>query len=305
MAVLVAWLLLHDAPGHAQAPAELRLLLRRPALTLFTVHPTGSQGLADVVLRIERAGQTRDIALDGTGTGRRARAVSDVRLVPGSERAVLHVDRDHDASGLIVVDLAAGEVVDAVVGRDLTPSPRSRYWAFEEHASRTLARWPHTETVYAVYDAGAPAGANVRACPTSDDRCRGQVLFLPDRLSICHAIAKQRGGSCLALPDREPRHARRSPFVWLSPTEVAWVDVDLVRQDGTLVVATMREDGPPAVHAVALERARVLEDVEFPPVREAWTVEHITRDEDRSRLWLHFRAPIPRSRLLRLGVRLF
>jgi hypothetical protein len=157
--------------------------------------------------------------------------------------------------------------------------------------------------VYAVYDAAAPPGGNVRPCPTSDDRCRGQVLFLPDRLALCHEIARERGGSCLGA-DRPPRHVRRSPFVWLSATEVAWVDVDLVRQDSTLVVATMRDGQPAAVRSVRLERARVVEDVEFPPAREAWTIDRITRDEDPSRVWLHFRTRVPQAPLQRLGVRL-
>ena len=76
------------------------------------------------------------------------------------------------------------------------------------------------------------------ACPTADDRCRGQVLFLPDRLALCREIAAERGGSCLT-PVAQPRHVRRSPFVWLSATELAWVDVDVARQDSTLVVATL------------------------------------------------------------------
>jgi hypothetical protein len=97
---------------------------------------------------------------------------------------------------------------------------------------------------------------------------------------------------------------RRSPFVWLSATEVAWVDVDLVRQDSTLVVATMRDGQPAAVRSVRLERARVVEDVEFPAAREAWTIDRITRDEDPSRVWLHFRTRVPQAPLQRLGVRL-
>lgn len=289
--------------GAAQAPMDARELLRQEGLVLTLVRPPVARGLAGSVLRIDRAGTVREVALDGTGTGRRARGISEVRLLPGGRRAVLHLDRSFDASGLIVVDLEAAAVVDAAVGRDLTPSPDGRFWAFEEHASRTLARWPHTETVYAVYDAGAPPGGNTRPCPTSDDRCRGQVLFLPDRLALCHEIARERTGSCL-VADRQPRHSRRSPFVWLSATEVAWVDVDLVRQDSTLVVATMGEGQPARVRAVVLDRTKVIEDVEFPPAREAWTIERITRDEDPSRLWLHFRTRVPQAPLQRLGVRL-
>ena len=280
-----------------------RVLLERPGITLRVVRPSVATGLVGAVLRIERGGVARDVVLDGTATGRRARGISEVRLLEDVGRAVLHLDRDHEASGLIVVDLRAGVVVDAVVGRDLTPSPDGRYWAFEEYASRTIERWPHTETVYALYDAGGTAGANARACPGPDDRCRGEVLFLPDRLTLCHEIATTRGGSCLATADKLPRHERRSPFAWLSPREVAWVDVDLARGTSTLVVAAVREGAPAVVRAVALERAQVIEDVEFPPAREAWTIERITRDADRSRVWLHFRTRVADTRLPRLGVR--
>ena len=69
-------------------------------------------------------------------------------------------------------------VVDAVTGHDLVSSPDGRFWAFEEHAVRTVAVWPHTETVYAVYDAAATPAANARACPSADDRCRGQAWML-------------------------------------------------------------------------------------------------------------------------------
>ena len=95
----------------------------------------------------------------GSATARRARAVGHVRLLAGNRRAVLHLDPDHDASGLLVVDLEAGTVLDAVTAHDLVASPDGRFWAFEEHAVRTIAVWPHTETVYAVYDAAAPPSA--------------------------------------------------------------------------------------------------------------------------------------------------
>ena len=162
-----------------------------------------------------RPGRRTDVPLDGTTTGRRARRMGSVRYLPAVGRVLLHLDPEHDASGLLVIDLAAGSVVDAVTAHDLVPSPDGRFWAFEEHAVRTLAVWPHTETVYAVYDAAAPPAANARACPTADDRCRGEALFLPDRLALCRAIAAERGGPCLT-PGRTPRHVRRSPFVWLS-----------------------------------------------------------------------------------------
>jgi hypothetical protein len=283
---------------------EVRELFRAPGLVLSQVHPTTNQrGLIGAVLRVQRADGIHDVALDGTGTGRRARAIGAVRVLADAHRAILHVDPQHETSGLIVVDLDGPAVLDAVVGRDLTPSPDGRFWAFEEHASRTLSHWPHTETVYAVYDAAAAPAANARPCPTSDDRCRGQVLFLPDRLAVCHEIARARGGSCLT-PGRQPRHGRRSPFVWLSATELAWVDVDRDRQRGTLVIASLHDARPADVRAVPLERARVIEDVDFPPAREAWTIERITRDEDPSRVWLHFRTRVPQAPLQRLGVRL-
>lgn len=287
----------------AQAGLEVRELLRRDGLVLSLAHPTVAEGLEGSVLRVEQGATRRAIPLDGTVTGRRARGVSAVHVLPGGRRAVLHLDAFVEASGLIVADLHDAVVVDAVVGRDLTPSPDRRYWAFEEHASRTIAQWPHTETVYAIYDAAAPPGGNVRPCPTADDRCRGQVVFLPDRLTVCHEVARARGGSCLT-PGGQPRHARRSPFQWLSDTDVAWVDVDLARQVATLVVARLQDDGPAMVTAVVLERANVIEDVEFPPVREAWVIDRISRDEDASRVWLHFRTRLPQAPQQRLGVRL-
>ena len=238
-------------------------MLRQDGLVLALVQPIPGDGLVGSALRVTRGARTTDIPLDGSSTGRRARAIGHVRVLPGGHRAVLHLDPDHDASGLLIVDLDAGTVLDAVTAHDLVASPDGRFWAFEEHAIRTVAVWPHTETVYAVYDAAAPPSANARACPSADDRCRGQVLFLPDRLSLCRALAEERGGSCLT-PARQPRHARRSPFVWLSPVEVAWVDVDLARQDSTLVIATLRDGATAAVRAVPLERGRVIEDVDLP-----------------------------------------
>ena len=127
-------------------------------------------------------------------------------------------------------------------------------------------------------------------------------MFLPDRLALCRAIAAARGGPCLT-PARTPRHVRRSPFVWLSSTELAWVDVDVARQDSTLVVATLGE-GSAAVQAVPLERARVIEDVDFPSAREEWTIDAISRDADPTRIWLHFRSPLRQAPGRRLGIRL-
>jgi hypothetical protein len=286
----------------AAAPA-VREWLRADDVVIAYVQVAPASGLEGAALRVTERHRTRDIALDGTRTGARARSVSAVRWLPAFRRVAVHLDREHDASGLLIVDLATDTVVDAVIGRDLTPSPDGRYWAFEEHASRTMSQWPHTETVYAVYDAAAPPEANARACPTSDDRCRGQVLFLPDRLTLCHEIARARAGTCLTT-DRPPRHARRSPFVWLDHDEVAWVDVDLDRQVATLVIATLVGGAPADVRAVPIERARIVEDVEFPPVREAWTIERITRDANPSRVWLHFRTRVPQAPLQRLGVRI-
>lgn len=285
------------------ADAQVRELHRQDGLVLSCIQPTSSQGLTGSKLRIERGGAVADVPLDGTLTGRRAKAIGSVRVLPGGRRAVLVLDPEFDASGLLVVDLDAGQVVDSVTAHDLVPSPDGRFWAFEEHAVRTVEQWPHTETVYAVYDASATPSDNARPCPSADERCRGQVLFLPDRLAICREIARDRGGPCLT-PGRQPRHARRSPFVWLSPKELAWVDVDLVRQNATLVMATIRDGAPATVLAVPLERERVLEDVEVPPVREAWTIENITRDGDPSRVWLHFRNPLPQAPQRRLGIRI-
>lgn len=280
-----------------------RELLRAGDVRLAYVQTAPSDGLVGASLRLTEGGRTRDIALDGTLTGRLARGIGRVWWLPAARRAVLHVDPAHDAAGLLVVDAASDRVVDAVIGRDLTPSPSGRHWAFEEDAPRRAADWPNTETVYALYDAATGAEALARACPTADDRCRGEVVFLPDRLSLCRARARERSGSCL-VPGRLPRHARRSPFTWLSATEVAWVDVDLVRQDATLVIATLVADGPPRVTAVPLERANVVEDVDFPPVRESWRIDRITRDDDPSRVWLHFRTRVPQAPQQRLGIRL-
>lgn len=285
------------------ADVQVRELHRQDGLVLSRIQPTSGQGLTGSKLRIQRGGAVVDVPLDGTLTGRRAKAIGSVRVLAGGRRAVLVLDPEFDASGLLVVDLDAGQVVDSVTAHDLMPSADGRFWAFEEHAVRTVEQWPHTETVYAVYDAAAASSANARPCPSADDRCRGQVLFLPDRLTICREIARERGGPCLT-PGRQPRHARRSPFVWLSPTELTWVDVDLVRQTATLVMATVRDGAPATVLAVPLERVRVLEDVEMPPVREAWTIENITRDADPSRVWLHFRNPLPQAPQRRLGIRI-
>jgi hypothetical protein len=310
-AAALVWVALSGpVQGHGastrQAPVpdvQITPLLRQDDLVLSRVQPTSAQGLAGSRLRIERAGRRVDVALDGTVTGRRARGIGAVRILPGGHRALLLLDPEYDASGLLVVDLDAATVVDAVTAHDLVPSPDGRFWAFEEHAVRTLEQWPHTETVYAVYDAAAPPAANARPCPSADDRCRGQVLFLPDRLALCREVAAARGGPCLT-PGRQPRHARRSPFVWLSATELAWVDVDLVRQDATLVIATLGAGARASVLAVPLERERVIEEVDVPPVREAWTVESITRDADPSRVWLQFRNPVPQAPQRRLGIRI-
>ncbi len=315
----LVWLALLALPADAQPPplpatslaapagataVQTRELLRQADLVLSYVQPTNAAGLSGSVLRIHQSGRVTDVALDGTTTGRRARAVGEVRYLAAAGRVLLHLDPDHDASGLLVVDVAAGAVIDAVTAHDLVPSPDGRFWAFEEHAVRTLEVWPHTETVYAVYDAAAPVSANARPCPTADQRCRGQVLYLPDRLALCQTVARERGGSCLT-PARQPLHARRSPFVWLSSSEVAWVDVDLARQTSALVIATFRNGTRPTmVQAVPLDRTSVLEDVEFPPAREAWTIEDITRDQDMSRVWLHLRSPLPQAPLGRLGIRL-
>jgi hypothetical protein len=290
-------------PAPAPAAVQVRELWRQPDLVLSYVQPTTAAGLSGSLLRIARSGRLTDVPLDGTTTGKRARAIGGVRYLPAAGRVLLHLDPEHDASGLLVVDVAAGAVVDALTGHDLAPSPDGRFWAFEEHAVRTLAVWPHTETVYAVYDAAAPVSANARPCPSADERCRGQVLYLPDRLALCRAIASERGGSCLT-PSRQPLHVRRSVFAWLSRTEVAWVDVDVARQASTLVLATFRDGTTPTtVQAVRLERRSVLEDVDFPPAHEAWSIDGITRDEDLSRVWLHFRSPLPQAPLGRLGIR--
>ena len=290
-----------DAPRPAQSVHSARELLRQDGLVLSLVQPSTATGLDGGVLRIHQAGRQTDVALDGTTTARRARRVGSARYLPGVGRVLLHLDPDHDASGLLVIDVATGSVVDAVTAHDLVASPDGRFWAFEEHALRTVAVWPHTETVYAVYDAAASPASNARRCPSADDRCKGATLFLPDRLAVCRSIAAERGGSCLT-PGREPRHVRRSPFVWLSATEVAWVDVDVARQESTLVVASLGGN-PAEVRAVTLERPNVIEDVDFPSAREAWTIDGISRDTDRSRVWLHFRSPLPQAPHGRLGIR--
>ncbi|BCS31541.1 hypothetical protein TBR22_A07420 [Luteitalea sp. TBR-22] len=281
-----------------------RELLHAGDVLLAYVQPSPADGLEGAALRLTERGRTRDISLEGSLTARLARGIGRVWWLPDARRAILHVDPAHDAAGLLIVDAATDRVIDAVIGRDLTPSPTGRHWAFEEDAPRHAAAWPNTETVYAIYDAATGAEALARACPTADDRCRGEVVFLPDRLALCHGIARERGGSCL-VPGRLPRHARRSPFSWLSPSEVAWVDVDLTREEATLVLATVREDAPARVHTVPLERSRVIEDVDLPPVREAWRIDRITRDGDPSRVWLHFRTRVPQAPLQRLGIRLF
>lgn len=311
--VLVVWLATplavvaarqQPAPPSAAPPVQVHDLFRDDDLSLALVQPTHAVGLVGTRLRIGRPGAAVvEAPLDGTLTARRARRIGDVRVVPQARRAVLRLDPAYDPSGLLIVDLDAGAVVDAVTARDPTPSPDGRFWAFEEPAFRTVEDWPHTETVYAVYDVAAPPADNARSCPGADERCRGRVLFLPDRLALCREIARERGGSCVT-PANQPRHGRRSPFAWLSATELAWVDVDIARQVATLVVATLHASAPPDVVAVPLERSRVLEDVAFPSTREAWRIDDITRDADRSRVWLHFRNPLPQAPTGRLGIRL-
>lgn len=291
------------ASGLMPGEPQVRHGVRIGDVVLAHVQPTSAVGLQGAALRVTEGGRTRDIALDGTSTGARARGLDDIRYLPEYRRVVLHVDAHHDRSGLLIVDLATDAVIDAVIGRAFTMSPDGRYWAFEEYASLTQDQWPHTETVYAVYDAAAPPEQNARPCPTSDERCRGQVLFLPDRLARCHAIALERIGPCFQ-PGRQPGHQRRSPFVWLGRQEVAWIDVDRDRQSSTLVLATLFGGMPADIRAVPLERDRVIEDVDFPPAREPWTIERITRDADPSRVWLHFRTRIPQAPRQRLGVRL-
>lgn len=303
--VLVA--LLTGAASHAMSrtaqDTASRRLWQDGAVTLSIRQAPLESGLIGSRLRIERSGVVREVPLDGTATGRRARQVDAAYVLPGGRRAVLHVDRVHDPGGLIVVDLENATVVDALIGRELTMSPDGRFWMFEEYATPHLDVWPHTETVYALYDAAAPAEANRRLCAAQDDRCRGQVVFLPDRLEICQAIAVERAGVCTD-PGREPRHARRSPFVWLSSREVAWVDVDRARQAATMVVATIGGDGRARVQAVPIDHEHVIDAEEVPSVRETWTIERITRDADVSRVWLHFRNRMPQVPAQRLGVRL-
>lgn len=291
------------ASGLMPGEAQVRHGVRVGDVVLAHVQPASAVGLQGAALRVTEAGRTRDIAIDGTPAGARARSLDVIRYLPEYRRVVLHLDRHHDRSGLLIVDLATDTVIDAVIGRAFTMSPDGRYWAFEEYASLTQDQWPHTETVYAVYDAAAPPEQNARPCPTSDERCRGQVLFLPDRLTRCHAIARERVGACL-VPGRQPVHERRSPFAWLGHQEVAWVDVDREREVATLVLATLFGGMPADIRTVPLERERVVEDVDFPPAREPWTIEGITRDADPSRVWLQFRTRIPQAPRQRLGVRL-
>lgn len=301
VAIAVLAMVLVGRPARAQ-DVESRPFWRDAATVLTLRQPVGATGLTGSVLRIERRGRLHDVPLDGTATGRRARQVDAVYPLPGG-RVVLHVDRLHQPSGLIVIDLEAGRVVDAVVGRDLTPSADRRFWLFEEHAIPFVDVWPNTETVYALYDAAAPEGSQTRACGAADDRCRGLVLHLPDRQALCQAIATQRAGTCFE-PGREPRHARRSPFVWLSAAEAAWVDVDRARETATLVVASIDVAGHARTRAVPIERERTVGGEPVPPVREAWSIDRITRDADPSRLWLHFRTRVAQVPSQRLAVRL-
>lgn len=276
------------------------MLLQEAGWTLTLVQPTAPSGLIGSRLQVRRGSRTQDVPLDTTLTGRLARDVGIVRLHAATGRASLHTDPHADPSGLIVVDLATSRVVDAVIGRRLTPSPDGRFWAFEEDAPRSTSVWPHTETVYAVFDVTADTGTSTRPCPTNDDRCRGQVLFLPDRLAICREIAARREGSCLT-PFQEPGHVRRSPFVWLSPTELAFVDVDRDRATATLVLANERA-GALQVQAVPLERERIVDGLPFPDVREDWVIDTISRDDHPSRVWLHFRTRLPQAPSGLLGV---
>lgn len=291
------------APLQASRPAmHARTLADAHGVVLTLLQRVRGEGLVGSVLRVARHGIVRDVPLDTTGTGRRARAVGAAHLLPGQQRAVLHVDPHHDRSGLLVVDLDAGVVVDAVTGRAFHASPDARFWAFEEHAPAHVTLWPHTETVYAVYDATASAAANARPCPTADERCRGTVIYLLDRLTLCHEVATRRAGSCLT-PHRRPQHVRRSPFVWVSPTELTFVDADRERQTSALVLATIAPAGV-VVQVVPLSHDRVIDGVDFPDAAETWTVDHISRDADPSRLWLHFRSRLPQAPSGRLGVRL-
>jgi hypothetical protein len=284
------------APAASPQPVPSRHPLHRAVADDWTVvvtGPTYAAGLQGAVLEASREGRRIAVPLDGTPTGRTARAIDLVRVHAASGRLLVLTDQAHDSPGLIIVDLHAGAVVEGVVGRHMTVSPDSRFVAFEEYYTRQDTPWPWNETVYAVVDVTRPAEALRRACPYNDDRCRGRPIHLPPRAEVCAAYhALKDGPSCLE-PGRLPQHERRSPFVWLDARTLAFVSVDRVRGQAVVVEAVFDGTGDPDVRRHGCDPTPDARGARCPPTRTAWEVDAIRRGDGDGRLWIHFRDRLP------------
>jgi hypothetical protein len=289
-------LLAMASPAWAQSPPRRHVLIRQQVgdWQVVVTGPRQSAGLEGVTIEAVRGDRRVQAPLDTTATGRLARAVDRLAYYAPAERLLLLTDQAHDRQGLLVVDLRAGTVIDALVGRGMTLSPDGRFVAFEEYYTRLTTPWPWNETVYRVFDVAAEPGAMHRPCPFSDDRCRGHVIHLPDRQQVCADRAARTGGSCLD-PHREPQHERRSPFLWIDSRTVALTTVDRTRERITIVTARMADgtDESPLVTAVPCEAVRVVSAGRCPSPRQAWRVDGIRQDDGGRRVWIHFQERLP------------
>lgn len=256
--------------------------------------PTTGTGLRDAVLTASRGARVVRVPLDTTPTGRRAAAIDRVALHEPSGRLLVLTDTTRDASGALVIDLQGETLAASLTGRHLTVSPDARFIAFEEYYGRLDTPWPWNETVYAVLDVAAAPAAMRRDCPFSDDRCVGTLLYLPSRQALCaDRLARTGELSCLE-PGRDPQHERRSPFIWLDATTLAFVSVDRLRESASAVLAVFGDAGaPPQVQVHPCDPVNPDPGSRCPPVRTAWSVDRIRPDDDGRRVWVHFRDRIP------------
>ncbi len=272
--------------------------------TLAITAETASSGLDGARVEASSGSGTVQVPLGGVPVWRMARAVSAMYVHAPSDRLVVLTDQDHDASGIIVVDLREARVVTSLKARHITPSPGGRYLAFEEYYSRLDTDWPWNETVYAVLDVTAPGEALRRLCPFGDGRCQGRVIYLPSRQDVCASYRERTGAATCLVPGREPQHGRRSPFVWVNAQSLAFVTVDRLRERADVVLARL----DPAVvlaaapespglevstHACATPDDRPGRATGCPSVRLPWAVDVIRQDDADGRLWIHFRHRIP------------
>lgn len=283
-------------PCVASQPVPSRHQLHRALADDWSVvvtGPTSAAGLHGAVLEASRPGRRVEVPLDGTPTGRTARAIDAIRLHAPSGRLIVLTDQAHDSPGLIVVDLDLGTVIDGVVGRHMTVSPDARFVAFEEYYTRHDTPWPWNETVYAVVDVARAGTAMRRACPYDDDRCRGLPIHLPTRAEVCAAYREMKESPSCLEPGRPPHHERRSPFVWLDDRTLAFVSIDRARAQAVVVEAAFDAAGSPAVRRYACDPTPDAQGARCPPTRTTWQVDVIRRGDGDGRLWIHFRDRMP------------